>query len=92
MELDARKMQNPIEAARKKILEAAVKRELGLLQKKIIMATEIGTTQCTYTVHPSIQHPDTSQIIGNMIAELKKKSFKVEHLKAAKILVSWNMP
>lgn len=90
MELDARKMQNPIATARKKILDAAVKRELGLLQKKIIMATEIGTKHCMYTVHPTLQHPDPVFLIEKMIKALKAKNFQVTMKSDGKLNVSWD--
>ena len=90
MDLDARRIKNPFEEMRKKELDECVTKELSMLQRKIMIATELGLTSCFYTVQPSLRFPNTEDIIKPMMKTLKDKNFTVEEAAYDKIWISWS--
>lgn len=92
MKLDGRRIQNPIERERQRLLNAAIDRELTLIERKIVMATEVGQQECTYTLVPTLKHPDPAVLRDLLIEQLKKNKFRVERIRRDVIHISWGPP
>ena len=90
MDLDARKLANPIKEQKARVLRKLVDQELEMLKNKILMATRLGYQQCQYSVIPSFQFPDpSSELIPAICEQLIRKNFDVFTGPNHTLLVCW---